>query len=104
MVATMRSVHYLARELKADRFLPGVSAGWLRRRLHTFNADNRSSNRMKRGRESNAVSLRNQTRGTTLCVRATVARGIRGRGHGLLGRRELAHEEGMLFDAGLLPL
>jgi uncharacterized membrane protein (UPF0127 family) len=51
------------------------------------------------------VCVRNQTRGTVLCARATLARGLRDRGRGLLGRSQLGRDEGMLFEAGpLLPL
>jgi uncharacterized protein len=48
--------------------------------------------------------IRNQTRGTVLCARATLARGFRGRSRGLLGRRQLSCDEGMLFEARPLPL
>jgi uncharacterized protein len=48
--------------------------------------------------------IRNQTRGTVLCARATLARGFRGRIRGLLGRRQLSSDEGMLFEAEPLPL
>jgi uncharacterized protein len=48
--------------------------------------------------------IRNQTRGTMLCARATLARGFRGRSQGLLGRRQLSPDEGMLFEAEPLPL
>jgi uncharacterized membrane protein (UPF0127 family) len=48
--------------------------------------------------------LRNQTRGTVLCARATLARGFRGRSRGLLGRRQLSPDEGMLFEAKLVRL
>jgi uncharacterized membrane protein (UPF0127 family) len=48
--------------------------------------------------------VRNQTRGTVLCARAQVARTIRDRSRGLLGRQNLSADEGILFEAGLLPL
>ncbi len=51
------------------------------------------------------LCLRNQTRGTVLCPRATLARGFRGRSSGLLGRGQLSPDEGMLFEAErFLPL
>jgi uncharacterized protein len=43
--------------------------------------------------------VRNLTRGTLLCSRATLARGFRDRSRGLLGRNELRADEGMLFEA-----
>jgi uncharacterized protein len=48
--------------------------------------------------------IRNQTRGTMLCARAMLARGFRRRSQGLLGRRQLSPDEGMLFEAEPLPL
>jgi uncharacterized membrane protein (UPF0127 family) len=48
--------------------------------------------------------VRNRTRSTVLCARATLARGLRGRSRGLLGRRQLSPNEGMLFEAEPLPL
>ena len=52
-----------------------------------------------------SVCVRNQTRGTVLCSRATLARGFRERGRGLLGRSQLSADEGMLFEAErFLPL
>jgi uncharacterized membrane protein (UPF0127 family) len=51
------------------------------------------------------LCVRNQTRGTVLCSRAILARGLRGRTRGLLGRSQLNPDEGMLFEATpLLPL
>jgi uncharacterized membrane protein (UPF0127 family) len=51
------------------------------------------------------LCVRNQTRDTVLCSRAILARGWRGRARGLLGRRQLNHDEGMLFEAPpFLPL
>jgi len=51
------------------------------------------------------LCLRNQTQGTVLCPRATLARGFRGRSSGLLGRGQLSPDEGMLFEAErFLPL
>jgi uncharacterized membrane protein (UPF0127 family) len=50
------------------------------------------------------LRLRNQTRGTILCANAIVAQGIRGRSRGLMGKSQIAHDEGMLFEAGPLPL
>ena len=43
--------------------------------------------------------VRNLTRETVLCSRVTVARSLRDRSRGLLGRRQLSPEEGMLFEA-----
>jgi uncharacterized protein len=45
------------------------------------------------------LCVRNQTRGTVLCPRAIVAHGWRGRARGLLGRSQLSHDEGMIFEA-----
>jgi uncharacterized membrane protein (UPF0127 family) len=59
---------------------------------------------VERRLEPMVLRLRNQTRGTILCGRATVARGIRGRSRGLLGHHQLGPDEGMLFEAALLPL
>ena len=51
------------------------------------------------------LCVRNQTQGTVLCARATLARGFRGRSRGLLGRHQLSPDEGMLFEAEpFLPL
>jgi len=51
------------------------------------------------------LCVRNQTRDTVLCRRATLARGFRDRRRGLLGRRQLNPDEGMLFEAKpFLPL
>jgi uncharacterized protein len=51
------------------------------------------------------LCVRNQTRGTILCPRATLACSFRDRMRGLLGRRQLSPEEGMLIEAApLLPL
>jgi len=51
------------------------------------------------------VCVRNQTRGTVLCSRATLARGFRQRGRGLLGRSQLGHDEGMVIEGGrFIPL
>lgn len=47
----------------------------------------------------------NQTRGTVLCSRATLARGFRDSMRGLLGRHQLSPDEGMIIEAGpILPL
>jgi uncharacterized protein len=43
--------------------------------------------------------VRNQTRGTVLCARATLARSLHDRCRGLLGRSTLSADEGMLFEA-----
>jgi uncharacterized membrane protein (UPF0127 family) len=52
-----------------------------------------------------ALYVRNQTRGTVLCLRAKLARGFRERRRGLLWRTQLNREEGMLFEAArFLPL
>jgi uncharacterized membrane protein (UPF0127 family) len=48
--------------------------------------------------------IRNQTRRTVLCARATFARGFRDRSRGLLGRPQLSPDEGMLFEAEPVPL
>jgi uncharacterized membrane protein (UPF0127 family) len=48
--------------------------------------------------------IRNQTRGTVLCARTTVARGFKGRSRGLLGRTQLSPDEGMLFETESFPL
>jgi uncharacterized protein len=51
------------------------------------------------------LCVRNQTRGTVLCSRATLACGFRERSRGLLGRSQLSPDEGMLFEAApFLPL
>jgi len=51
------------------------------------------------------LCVRNQTRGTVLCSRATLARGLRGSTRGLLGHRQLSPDEGMLIEAApFLPL
>jgi uncharacterized protein len=51
------------------------------------------------------LCVRNQSRGTVLCLRAKLARGFRERGRGLLGRAQLTCDEGMLFESGrFLPL
>jgi len=47
------------------------------------------------------LRVQNLTHDTVLCACATVARGILGRGHGLLGRHQLGADEGMLFEAPL---
>ncbi len=44
----------------------------------------------------------NRTRGTTLCARITAARGLVGRGRGLLGRTAIDRDEGLLFMRGRL--
>jgi uncharacterized membrane protein (UPF0127 family) len=46
------------------------------------------------------VRVRNHTRGTVLCSQAVLARGFGERGRGLLGRKQLSADEGMLFEAG----
>src|ERR1700730_9118446 len=51
------------------------------------------------------LCVRNQTRGTVLCRRATLAGGVRNRRRGLFGRHQLNPDEGMLFEAEpFLPL
>lgn len=51
------------------------------------------------------LHVRNLTRGTVLCTRATLARSFRERRRGLLGRSQLGADEGMLFEAELfIPL
>jgi uncharacterized protein len=51
------------------------------------------------------LCVRNQTRGTVLCSRATLAHSFRDRTRGLLGRRQLDSDEGMLIEADrFLPL
>jgi len=51
------------------------------------------------------LCVRNQTRGTVLCSRATLARSFRDRNRGLLGRRQLNPDEGMLIEAAsFLPV
>ena len=42
----------------------------------------------------------NETRGTVLCARLEDAGGIAGQGRGLLGRKRLEPDEGMLFVRG----
>jgi uncharacterized membrane protein (UPF0127 family) len=42
----------------------------------------------------------NETRGTVLCARLENAGGIAGQGRGLLGRKRLEPDEGMLFVRG----
>ncbi len=42
----------------------------------------------------------NETRGTVLCARLEDAGGIVGQGRGLLGRKRLEQDEGMLFVRG----
>lgn len=55
-----------------------------------------------RGAVTEIVCVRNQTRGTILCARATLALGLHSRTRGLLGRVHLDPDEGMLFEAGSL--
>jgi uncharacterized protein len=51
------------------------------------------------------LCIRNLTRGTVLCSRATLARSLRDRSRGLLGHEQLSADEGMLFEAdGFIPL
>jgi uncharacterized protein len=51
------------------------------------------------------LRVNNQTRGTVLCARATVAQGFHGRTRGLMRHRALGLDEGMLFEAEpLIPL
>jgi uncharacterized protein len=51
------------------------------------------------------LCVRNMTRGTVLCSRATLARSFRDRSRGLLGRSQLGADEGMLFEADrFIPL
>ena len=51
------------------------------------------------------LCVRNLTRGTVLCSRATLARSFRDRSRGLLGRGQLSADEGMLFEAeSFVPL
>jgi uncharacterized protein len=51
------------------------------------------------------LCVRNQTRGTVLCSRAMLAHSFRDRTRGLLGRRRLNPDEGMLIEADrFLPL
>jgi uncharacterized protein len=45
------------------------------------------------------LCVRNLTRGTLLCSRATLARTFRDRGRGLIGRSQLSADEGMLIEA-----
>ena len=45
------------------------------------------------------MCVRNLTRDTVLCSRAMVARTVRDRSRGLLGRHRLSPDEGMLFEA-----
>jgi uncharacterized membrane protein (UPF0127 family) len=49
-----------------------------------------------------AIRVRNLTRNSVLCSRTMIARSVRDRSRGLLGRR-LTADEGMLFEA-LIPL
>ncbi len=47
----------------------------------------------------------NQTRDTVLCPRATLARSFRECARGLLGRKQLSHDEGIIIEAApFLPL
>lgn len=59
---------------------------------------------MDSGEAKGPPSLRalNQTRATVLCENLEEARGMAGKGRGLLGREGLAADAGMLFDAGRL--
>jgi uncharacterized protein len=54
---------------------------------------------MKGSAEPVFLRARNQTRGRLLCSRLEVAYGMRGRGRGLMGRRHIGPDEGMLFTA-----
>jgi len=54
---------------------------------------------MSSGAQPAFVAVRNLTRGTLLCARATLAHGFRDRRRGLLGRSQLGADEGMLFEA-----
>jgi len=49
--------------------------------------------------------VRNHTRSTVLCSRATLARGLRASTRGLLGRNQLSRDEGLIIEAArFLPL
>jgi uncharacterized protein len=51
------------------------------------------------------ICVRNLTRDTVLCARAMLARSVRDRSRGLLGREKLSPDEGMLFDGeALIPV
>jgi uncharacterized membrane protein (UPF0127 family) len=75
-----------------------------REKIHRFAELLRSANSALAGRNQVLCCIRNQTRGTVLCARATLARGFRDRSRGLLGRRQLSPDEGMLFEAKPVPL
>jgi len=46
------------------------------------------------------LSAFNRTRGTVLCARVELARTLRVKSRGLIGRPELARDHGMLFERG----
>lgn len=54
---------------------------------------------MSCGADTALFCVRNLTRRTVLCARATLARSFRERRRGLLGRPQLDADDGMLFEA-----